>query len=81
MAYEYSHDFPRRAQILCDKAFNIAKNPQCDGYQRKVDSVVYKLFDIKTSNTNKETCINSSVVSKNKKLAKKSTHYQNYQKI
>ena len=32
-----------------DKAFNIAKNPKYDGYQRGFASVVYKLFDRKTS--------------------------------
>ena len=30
-----------------DKAFNIAKNPKYDGYQRGLASVVYKLFDNK----------------------------------
>ena len=28
-----------------DKAFNIAKNPKYDGYQRGIASMVYKLFD------------------------------------
>ena len=32
-------------QILRDKAFNIAKNPYCDGYQRDLASMVYKVFD------------------------------------
>ena len=32
-----------------DKAFNIAKNPKYDGYQRGIASMVYKLFDRKTS--------------------------------
>ena len=30
---------------LRDKAFNIAKNPKYDGYQRGVASMVYKLYD------------------------------------
>ena len=34
-----------------DKAFNIAKNPKYDGYQRGLASMVYKCFDKKTSAT------------------------------
>ena len=29
-------------KVLRDKAFNIAKNPKCDGYQRDLASMVYK---------------------------------------
>ena len=29
-------------KILCDKAFNIAKNPKYDGYQRGLASMVHK---------------------------------------
>ena len=32
-------------KILRDKAFNIAKNPKYDGYQRGLASMVYKFFD------------------------------------
>ena len=42
---------PRRTasdKVLRDKAFNIAKNPKYDGYQRGVASMVYKLFDKKS---------------------------------
>ena len=31
-----------------DKAFNIAKNPKYDGYQRGLASMVYKFFDKKS---------------------------------
>ena len=31
-------------KILRDKAFNIAKNPKYDGYQRGLASMVYKVF-------------------------------------
>ena len=34
-------------KILLDKAFNIAKNPKYDRYQRGVASMVYKFFDKK----------------------------------
>ena len=35
-------------QVLRNKAFEIAKNPKCDGYQRGLSLMVYKLF-VKTS--------------------------------
>ena len=34
--------------VLRDKAFNIAKSPKYDGYQRGLASMVYKIFDKKT---------------------------------
>ena len=34
-----------------NKAFNIAKNPKYDGYQRGLGSIVYQGFDKKTSST------------------------------
>ena len=40
-------DLKRRTasdKILRDKAFNIAKNPKYDGYQRRIASMVYKFF-------------------------------------
>ena len=36
-------------KILRDKAFNIAKNPNYDGYQRGLASMVYKFFDKKSA--------------------------------
>ena len=50
-AYSDSKALVKRTQsdkILRDKAFNIAKNPKYDGYQRGLASMVYKFFD-KTS--------------------------------
>ena len=35
-------------KILRDKAFNIAKNPKYDGYQKGLVSMVYQFFDKKT---------------------------------
>ena len=52
MAYGYFKDLARRAaadEILRDKAFNIAKNPKYDGYQRGLVSMVYKFFDKKSA--------------------------------
>ena len=50
MAYRGLKDLIRRTasyKILRDKAFNIAKNPKYDGYQRGLASMVYKFFDKK----------------------------------
>ena len=52
MAYGDFQDIKRRTasdKILWDKAFNIAKNPTYDGYQRGLASMVYKFFDKKSS--------------------------------
>ena len=52
MAYGDFKDLTRRTasdKIFCDKAFNIAKNPKYDGYQRGLASMAYKFFDKKTS--------------------------------
>ena len=52
MAYGDFKDLNRRTaadKVLCDKAFNIAKNPKYDGYQRGLASMVYKFFDKKSS--------------------------------
>ena len=51
MAYEDFKDLARRTvsdKVLRDKAFNIAKNPKYDGYQRVLDSMIYKCFDKKS---------------------------------
>ena len=32
-------------KFLRDKAYNIASNPEYDGYQRRLASMVYKFFD------------------------------------
>ena len=45
-------DATRRTQsdkVLRDKAFEIAKNPKYDGYHRGLASMVYKVFDKKSS--------------------------------
>ena len=50
MAYGDFKDLARRTasgKVLRDKAFNIAKNPKYDGYQRGLASLVYKFFDKK----------------------------------
>ena len=50
MAYGDLKDLAKRTaadKVLRDKAFNIAKDPKCDGYQREVASMVYNFFDKK----------------------------------
>ena len=52
MAYGDFKDLAQRTaadKVLRDKAFNIAKDPKYDGYQRGVPSMVYKFFDKKTA--------------------------------
>ena len=44
MAYGHFKNLTRRTasdNILCNKAFNIAKNPKCDRYQRGLALMVY----------------------------------------
>ena len=52
VAYGEYKDLTRRTasdKVLRDNAFNIAKNPKYDGYQRGLASMVYQFFDKKTS--------------------------------
>ena len=52
MDYGAFKDLNRRKfddKVLCHKAFNIAKDPKYDGYQRDLASMVYIFFDKKTS--------------------------------
>ena len=51
MVYGDFKDLKRRQfsdKVLKDKAFDIAKNPRYDGYQRGLASMVYKFFDKKS---------------------------------
>ena len=51
-AYSDSKDLTERTvadKILKNKAFDIAKDPKYDGYQRGLASMVYKFFDSKVS--------------------------------
>ena len=48
MAYGKAKDLVRRTQsdkVLRDKAFKIASDTKCGGYQRGLASMVYKFFD------------------------------------
>ena len=51
MAYRDFKDLNRRKfadKVLCDKAFNIAKDPKYYGHQRGLASMVYQFFDKKS---------------------------------
>ena len=52
MAYGDFKDLARRTasyKVLRDKAFNIAKSPKYDGYQKGLASMVYNFFDKKSA--------------------------------
>ena len=58
-------DLKRRAnsdKVLRDKAFNIAKIPKYDGYQRGVAYMVYKFFDKKSASLTNKSVSGSSIV-------------------
>ena len=42
-------------KVLRDKAFDIAKNSKYDGYQRGLASMVYKVFDKKSTGSGVNT--------------------------
>ena len=65
MAYGDFKDFKKSTtadKFLRDKAFNIAKGPKYDGYQRVLASMVYKFFDKKGSGSGATTLANKSAI-------------------
>ena len=63
VAYGDFKDVTRRTapdNLFCNNAFDIAKNPEHDGYQRGLSSMVYNFFDKETS----ATCANKFAVSR-----------------
>ena len=68
MAYGDFKELKRRTfsdNVLRDKAYNIAKNPKCDWYQRRLASMIYNFFGKKS----KGRVVNIEV-SHNEQLAK-----------
>ena len=49
-------------KVLRDTAFNIAKDPKYDGYQRGLGSTVYTFFDKKTAGCGVTTLANKSTI-------------------
>ena len=65
MAYGDFKDLTERTaadKVLKNKAFNIAKDPKYDGYQRELASMVYKFFDKKTKGSGVTTLANKSTI-------------------
>ena len=97
MAYGDFKDLKKRTaadKVLRDKAFNIAKYPKYDGYQKGLASMVYKFFDKKTKGSNVALSNKSAIKSipQNEQLAdelhkpiirkfKKGEHIQHSKKI
>ena len=73
-AYSDSKDLTKRTvadKILRDKAFNIAKYPKYDGYQRGLASMVYKFFDSKVALPDKKSGgsgVNAKLAPQNQQL-------------
>ena len=75
-AYSDSKDLTKRTvadKILKNKAFNIAKDPNYDGYQRGLASMVYKFFDKKSASladkSTKGGGVNTKLAPQNQQLA------------
>ena len=67
-AYSDSKDLTKRTipdKILKNKAFNIAKDPKYDSYQRGLASMVYKFFDKKSAGSG----VNTKLAPQNQQLA------------
>ena len=72
MAYGDFKDLARRTvsdKILRDKAFNIAKNPKYDGYQRGLASMVCKFFDKKSTGSGRPSSSANNDTKQNLRLA------------
>ena len=77
MTYVDFKDLPKRTtsdKVLRDKPFNIAKNPEYDGYQTRFASMIYKFFDKNSAGSGVNLHAN------NEKLAEES-HKQVIKKI
>ena len=74
MAYGDFKDVKKRTaadKFLRDKAFNVAKNPKYDGYQRGLAPMVYKFFDKNTKGSGVTLANKSAIksVPQNEQLA------------
>ena len=77
-AYSDSKDLTKRTvadKISKNKAFDIAKDPKYDGYQRGLASMVYNFFDPKVASPDKKSegsgpkHVNTKLISQNEQLA------------
>ena len=46
-----------QSEVSKNKAFKIANNPKCDGYQRGLASMIYKFFDKKSASLKKKSAL------------------------
>ena len=70
-AYSDSKDLTKRTvadKILKNRAFNIAKDPKYDGYQRGLASMVYNFFDRKSVGSGAKH-VNTKITSQSQQLA------------
>ena len=70
-AYSDSKDLTKRTvadKILRNRAFNIAKDPKYDGYQRGLASMVYKFLDKKSKGSGVKH-VNTKLAAQNQQLA------------
>ena len=83
MAYGDFKDLTRTAsyKILRDKAFNVAKNPKYDEYQRELASMIHKFFDknpfgngIKNENISNKELVEESQKPIIRKFKKRKVH-------
>ena len=75
-AYSDSKDLRKRTvadKILRNKAFNIAKDPKYNGYQRGLASMIYKFFDKKSASladkSTEGSGVNTKLTPQNQQLA------------
>ena len=71
-AYSDSKDHTKRTaadKIFKNRAFNIAKDPKYDGYQRGLAFMVYKFFDKKSAGSGTKH-VNAKITPQNQQLAK-----------
>ena len=77
-AYSDSKDLTKRTvadKILKNKAFDVAKDPKYDGYQRGLASMVFKICDSKVASPDKKSVgsgakhVNTKLISQNEQLA------------
>ena len=78
VAYSDSKDLTKRTavdKILKNEAFDIAKDPKYDGYQRGLASMVYKFFDSKEASPDNKPVgsgakrVNTKITPQNEQLA------------
>ena len=80
MAYGDFKDLAGRTafdKVLRDKAFNIAKNPKYDGYQRGLASMVYKFFDKKSASLTDKSVAGGAVANNEIKIFNSLKNYIN----